>query len=591
VQHDGHHHVSALSDYLRVLRRRKWIVLLVSLLVPLVAVSLSMRQKPIYQASAEVLLNQQNLAATLAGVNDPNVYQDPARFAETQVALARVPRVVQRVEKATGIETDLLSRSTVGVKENSNILEFVVTHGDPAVAARLATEYARQFTVYRYDLDTAALERARREVTQRMSEVETVSGRDSALYKDLAEKEQQLRTMEALQTSNASLVRAADRAVRVAPRPVRNGILASGLGLVFAVALAFLWETLDTRVRSGEEIGERLGLPLLARLPEPPRRLQRANRLVMLEEPTSFQAEAFRMLRTNLEFVNLERRRSPLPKLPKARDGRDRGSRPVALELGGESGTRDSLPAPSSSAVPAPADDPLERAQSIMITSAVEKEGKSTTVANLAVALARAGRDVTLVDLDLRRPFLDRFFGLDGRPGVTDVALGRVALEDALTKVAIVGHADGGTGAGSDRNGRARLEVEGTLRVLTSGPVPPDAGEFVGTRVLADILGELRQVGDFVLIDAPPLLQVGDAMTLSANVDALIVVTRLQVVRRPMLTELHRVLDASPAEKLGFVLAAADLEKGEGYGYGYGYGYGQYARAGDPASGVAPVRR
>src|SRR5205814_1509032 len=135
-------------------------------------------------------------------------------------------------------------------------------------------------------------------------------------------------------------------------------------------------EALDTRVRSAEEVVERLELPLLARLPEPPRKLRADNRLAMLAEPTGVQAEAFRMLRTNLEFSALGK-----------------------------------------------------EIRTIMVTSSVEQEGKSTTVANLAIALARAGQRVVLVDLDLRRPFIDRFFDLDDHAGLTQVAIGHATLE------------------------------------------------------------------------------------------------------------------------------------------------------------------
>jgi Mrp family chromosome partitioning ATPase len=114
--------------------------------------------------------------------------------------------------------------------------------------------------------------------------------------------------------------------------------------------------------------------------------------------------------------------------------------------------------------------------------------------------------------------------------------------------------------------------------VLPAGPVPPDAGEFVGTKALGDILERLREDVDLVLIDAPPLLHVGDAMTLSARVDALVVVTRLNVLRRPMLAEVRRVLHASPAARLGFVLTGAQLEDAYGYG-GYSAYYGSRSSA------------
>jgi Mrp family chromosome partitioning ATPase len=292
---------------------------------------------------------------------------------------------------------------------------------------------------------------------------------------------------------------------------------------VLGIGLAFLWEALDTRVRSAEEIGERLGgLPLLARLPMPSKRLRAGRKLAMLEDPSGTQAETFRMLRTNLDFVSLGR-----------------------------------------------------GARAIMVTSAVEQEGKSTTIANLAIAMARAGQRVVLVDLDLRRPFLDRFFDLDG-PGVTQVALGHVSLEQALVPVPIVDsdppHARAGTNGsvGVNGGGGAKI-VKGVLEVLPSGLIPPDPGEFVNTRALSEILEQLRERADIVLIDAPPTLRVSDAMTLSSKVDGVVVVARIKVVRRQMLNELARQLATMPAPVLGFVVTAGDEEQGYAASQAYGY--------------------
>jgi Mrp family chromosome partitioning ATPase len=272
------------------------------------------------------------------------------------------------------------------------------------------------------------------------------------------------------------------------------------------------------------------------------------RRLVMLDEPTGTQAETFRMLRTNLDFVSLDR-----------------------------------------------------DARTIMVTSAVEQEGKSTTIANLAIAMARAGQRVALVDLDLRRPYIDKFFDLQG-PGVTQVALGHVPLDQALATIAIsdpiqkrastsepahtaringgVSAEGNGSGNGNGNhnghgNGHAKV-VKGLLQVLPAGPIPPDPGEFVNTHALSEILAELRNRFDVVLIDAPPVLRVGDAMALSTKVDGVIVVARMKVVRRQMLTELSRQLAAMPTPVLGFVVTASGEE--QGYGYGYGYGYGHYAK-------------
>jgi succinoglycan biosynthesis transport protein ExoP len=513
-------HEGSLRAYLRVVQRRKWILLCALVIVPASAVFLTLRQPPRYEASAEVLLRHQTLASTLSGIEDPSIWQDPNRIALTQTKLARVPALAARVLKAAGLEDrrpgQLLAASQVTVEPNADLLEFRVEDRDPGLAARLATEYARQFTIYRGELNTASLRSAREDLTARIDELLAAGDQRSKLYaRTLIDKEEQLRTMETLESSNAVLLRSADSAKQVQPKPIRGGVLGVTLGLILGIGLALLLEALDTRVRSAEEIAARLGLPLLARIPEPPRRLRRKDELVMLTRPTSVHAEIFRMLRTNLEFANLER-----------------------------------------------------GARTIMITSAVQEEGKSTTAANLAIALARAGKRVVLVDLDLRRPYLARFFDLEDRPGLTQVALGHADLESAIAPVAIT--QKGNESTSGQGNGRGALE--GFLEVLPSGPIPPDAGEFVGTHALRGILDRLRERADVVLIDVPPLLHVGDAMTLAANVDALVLMTRLSVVRRPMLAELRRLLDTCPATKLGFVIAGAEAEDGYGYGSGY-YNY------------------
>jgi Mrp family chromosome partitioning ATPase len=243
----------------------------------------------------------------------------------------------------------------------------------------------------------------------------------------------------------------------------------------------------------------------------------------MAEQPTGVQAESFRMLRTNLDFATL---------------GKD--------------------------------------ARVYMVTSAVQQEGKSTTIANLALALARAGQRVVLVDLDLRRPYVHKFFELEG-PGVTQVALGHVSLDQALAAIAIM---DAPSGRQANGNGHSRV-VKGVLEVLPSGPIPPDPGEFVGNAALTEILEQLRERADVVLIDAPPVLHVGDAMTLSAKVDGIIVVTRMKIVRRHMLGELQRQLAGSPTPVLGFVVTGADEEQGYEYGYAgyYGKAYAQSEKA------------
>ena len=507
---------NSLSDYLHVLRRRKWIIAQAALLVTVPAVLFSLWQRPLYEASADVLLSRQSLAASLTGTPDALAAQEPGRAAETQANLARVPTVARRVLNATELSDrtidDFLDSSDVSVKSGTDLLEFHVTDEDSSTAVALASEYARQFTIYRRELDTAPLRGARREIEARIDELSAEGEKRSDLYNSLADKAQELRTLEALQTANAYLVRPARSAEQTQPRPVKTGVTGFALGLLLGLGLAFLREALDTRVRSADTVGKHLNLPLLARLPRPARRLANPSRLAMLEEPNGPDAAVHRMLRTNLEFAMLD-----------------------------------------------------QDIRTIMVSSAVEQEGKSTTVANLAVALARSGRRVVLVDLDLHRPAIAGFFGLDGRGGLTDVALGHLDIHHALAQVTISKEKKGWS---ASSNG---YEADGgTLEVLPAGPIPPDLGEFISRPAVDRILGLLRERADVILIDAPPLLSPGDAMALSAKVDALLLIVRLNLVRRPMLNELRRLLDASPATVLGFVVTDAASDEGFGsYCYGY----------------------
>jgi Mrp family chromosome partitioning ATPase len=519
-----------------VLRRGLWIILASTALVTTAAISMSLRQPDRYRDSAEVLLTYENLASALPGFQDlSRVSQEPARIAKTQTRIAMSPIVAKRVAAAQpipGLTADEAIRAiSVSPAPDSDIMSFQATWGDGPGATALASEFARQYVQYRQKLDTASLVAARKELARRIAELRASNIESPALFAKLVDQEQQLRTMEALRTANASVLRDAKDARQVQPTPQRNAVLGAVLGLMLGIALAFARDALDTRVKSAQEIGERLRLPLLGHILPRPRTLRTSNSLVMLSNRTGSEAEAFRILRTNLDFMN-----------------HDRGAR------------------------------------SIVVTSALDREGKSTIVANLAIALMRAGRHVVLVDLDLRHPSVGRLFGIgDDAPGVTSVARGTTSLRTALRPV-LGGDLDfGGSASNGKPNGAGPTnetagEPSGSLTVLTSGPTPPDPGEFIATAGVPGMLRELAEQFEFVLVDTAALLSIGDTMALTASVDAMIVVVRLGLVKRSTLEELRRALHTCPTVKLGYVVTGAEIEERSGYG-----GYDEYSPANDHA--------
>ncbi len=292
------------------------------------------------------------------------------------------------------------------------------------------------------------------------------------------------------------------------PKTTRNALIGLVLGLILGVILAFLQDLLDTRIRTVDEVGRRLRLPLLASIPSRPRAL-RDQPVVLMSAQGGAQmptAEAFRILKLNLSST-------------------------------------------------------LKRGMKvIMFTSASDDEGISTTIANLAVALTRSGQHVVVVDGNMRRPALGGFFGLDDRTGVSDILSGHSQLSDALTIVDV--SRDVPMDAGSNGSGGGA----GLLEVLPAGPIPADAAELLDSRAMTELLRELRTRADVVLVDAPPMLPVTDAMVLGTKVDAVVVVARARLASRPQLVALARALDACAAPRLGFVFVGGAADDAQEYG-------------------------
>lgn len=516
-----------LRDYLRVIRRRKWVIALVTLATVGAAIAASLVQTPVYQGTAEVLLQ----ARATESLFDPDSGQrnDPARAVQTEIQVLKSRPVRDLVREELG-SAPKVSASPVG---QTDVIEVKAESTDPERAAAIANAYAKSYIDFRrgqaVDDLLAAAEQIQEKIAELQAQIDgvaattptTVRGarpttvppdasaqRDQLLAQQalFRQKLDQLQVDAALKSGGAQLVTpAVAPTTPIRPTPVRNAVVALAVGLMLGLGLAFLREHLDDTIRTKDDV-ERVaaGLPVLSVIPVVPGWKDRKKAIVAsLAEPKSAAAEAYRSLRTSVQFLGLDR--------------------PV---------------------------------RSLQITSPSASEGKTSTVANLAVALAAAGQRVIAVDCDLRKPRLHAFFGLENEVGFTSVLLGDAPLSQALQRVPGV---DG-------------------LRLLASGGPPPNPSELLAGRRAGEVLEGLQAQADVVLVDCPPVLPVTDAAILAGRVDATLVVVTATETHRRRLQQALDTLAQVGARLAGLVLNAARHEAGYGYAYRYGYTYDAPAR-------------
>ena len=507
---------TTVADYFAIIRRRIWAVIVPPIVAGVAAFFVSSSQSPLYHASAQLLVNRTSVVSAVTQITDPSVL-DAQRFLATEATIGRSPELARRVaDQIPGMTAGkVLSETSITPSSDRDLLTVGVNDGRYATAIRLANVYANTFAEYTKETRVGYIDQAVGDLQQKLASLRANGQGGSVLYANLSQTESELQTVGRLLAGNTTLLRAASDAGKVRPRPSRDTMIAVAFGLLIGLALAFLGEALDRRVRNEHELEEVLQLPLLSRIPKPSRQLQKTNDLIMVKAPASAHAETYRKLRTSLQFVN-----------------------------------------------------PEESARTIMVTSAVAQEGKSTTIANLAVALARANRRVVLVDLDLRAPILSSLFHVPGRPGITDVAVKRATLTQAIRPIPlapVVSSRTNGHHPSTAKNGAS--EVDGLLHLLPAGTIPPSADDMLQNPRLLGLLDELATQFDFVLIDAPPLLAFGDAMTLSTKVDAIFAITRLGRLERPVLHEFARQLQTLTATVFGYVITGVEHTDSSRYMY------------------------
>jgi Mrp family chromosome partitioning ATPase/capsular polysaccharide biosynthesis protein len=519
-------------DYVRVVWVRLWLAVAVAVVCTGAAYLVANHQVRMYQAGALLMYqpppNVSNLGSSSVDTNTLNIQLQNVINAIDGPALGARARALLSAQDArlkAKVTAALYTSKNAGANVYPNQIEVTAETVSAAASARIANAYANSVIALRKQ-DQQAGYRAALNVLQDQEKLfTTAQSKLSADYVNLVTLILNLQVAEATATGDFSVsVPAVKPPSPASPRPLKSAAIGFGVGLVAGIGLAFAVGKFDTRVRTQRDATELLGLPSMARLPRIGRQALRQDGLVTMSEPDGTFSEALRMLRSNLEWSNI--------------------------------------------------DDNL---RTVLVTSSIKGEGKTLTTCNLAVTLARAGKNVVVVDADLRDPRVHKVFKLPNSAGLTSVVRGTVALDRAFQVFAFSPstHAHLAkpaklslkTAPGADAQSPGDAS-EGEVFVLTSGPVPPDPGEVVASRKLAAALLEIGQSNaDYVLIDAPPLLSVGDAASLSSSVDGLLMVANLGMLRRPTLTRVRELLDSLPCRKLGVVFVGEKVEHPEYYHY------------------------
>ena len=510
-----------MRDYVRVVRRRKWIVFGVAVTLMALALAYSYAKTPMFEASAQLVYEGQlNVADPLSTGGNIDPAQMQVELNSVASALAS-PELIDSAKSELGLgiaaSTYTVSAAPDAQSGQTDISTVSVTAISPnaKTAALVANAYAAAFTAARRAREQERVRIAEQVIQRTLDSFSTASERLSADYVTLQQRLQDLQILEATVTGNFRvLVPATVPGEPFSPRPVRNGLMGLVAGLVLGIVVALSLEQFDTRVRTAEEAVAIFNMPVLGNIRKMSTKEFDRQPLFIVGDSHKPAAEAVRKLRGNLQFANI--------------DG----------DL-----------------------------KSLFITSCLQHEGKSLTVCNLAISLATSGDRVVLVDGDLRRPQVHRYLGLSNGVGLSTVLTGRSDLRQTLhshslgprlTTVGTVGEAD------ADSNGDNRLYV------LTSGPLPPNPAEVIASKSFARLIEELRSGFDLVIVDSPALLAVGDATAIARCVDGLLFLVDLTRAKRPLLVEAATQISQMPCRKLGLVaISSAPKRRSERDIYSY----------------------
>jgi tyrosine-protein kinase Etk/Wzc len=351
----------------------------------------------------------------------------------------------------------------------------------------------------------------------------------ASLYSQLKEKYQETLIQESSKVEEVSIVKPALPPNKPSNIPSRFVIVTTGLviGLIIGVVFAFLVEIFDTSMGKIEDVEDLLQVPVLGVIPllageendknrnkprEPER--TRTRDLVTHYKPGSMGAEAFRALRTNLQFLRLEK--------------------------------KDKV---------------------FLITSAFVQEGKTVNAINLALIMAQAGNKVLLIDADLRKPLVHKYYGLPIGPGLTDYVLGNYHWKELANTISDIMLGDFGIDEILKTPGMDNLQI------MTAGTKPPNPSEILSSNRFRDFLKGASKDYDFILIDAPPVLPVADASDIATLVDGVILVYMTGKIGRGVLKRVKGNLENVDAKLTGVILNKVKSDAGPDYYQYHSYYY------------------
>lgn len=466
-----------LRSYMSVLARRKWVIILSVLLCTAIAAVLSFLSTPQYTAATTLRV------LTIGGGSVTDARPDINYTERLLNTYARIlTSTTVREQLRDELSLDQLPTISVQLIPSTELIRIVADATDPE-DARDAANAAAQYLIrenqefYSGGTGQTLQDILQQQLAQAQDELDAARADYEQILRDTPENSLSIaaasQALEARERSHAALLTQYESArlkeainanaisvveQAVAPRnPAKprhpiNLALGAALGLIGGIALAFLLDNLDTTLYTQEQVESATQMQTVGRIPLAKDNMQIA-RLANGNYP---QLESFRRLRTNI------------------------------LATANGSGS-----------------------QVVLLTSAKRGEGKSTVSANLAVTIAQSGREVVVVDCDLRLPTTHKFFDLPNKRGLTNILTGEVTYEEAV-----------------------QYTTYPRVQVITSGPLPPNPTELLGSHQMVELINELRQHYDFVLLDTPALLSVADAAVLAPLADDVLLVVAQAQTRR-----------------------------------------------------------